>query len=81
MKTLPILTIYCLCQDLSLQHLPEVPVTELVYNTTPWLGMVTGQGTLTSSPRFAREREQMAQMVQKATYFEDHCEKLQKDWL
>lgn len=27
---------------------------------------------------FAREREQMAQMVQKATYFQDHCEKLQK---
>lgn len=27
---------------------------------------------------FAREREQMAQMAQKTTYFEDHCEKLQK---
>ena len=35
MKTWPILTISCLCQDLSLQHLPEV-AGHWVYNATPW---------------------------------------------
>ena len=34
---------------------------------------------IAKNQRFAREREQMAQMVQKATYFQDRCENLQKD--